>query len=136
MPNPTLKDIVPLLDVLNRDVKFSRVIKHDLYGRASMFKTLNELNAMDIESMVIETLNLGPAGTAIANTLRNLLAEIVARINDLRVVNPLVDRMEKSPEDAFDRFQREMMANPIQNLKCSFNLYNMACDQLAAVNTH
>lgn len=59
MPNPTLKDIVPLLDVLNRDIKFSRVIKHDLYGRASMFKTLNELNAMDIESMVIETLNLG-----------------------------------------------------------------------------
>ncbi len=134
MPNPTLKDIVPLLDVLNRDIKFSRVIKHDLYGRASMFKTLNELNAMDIESMVIETLNLGPAGNTIANTLRNLLAEIAARINDLRFVNPLVDRKEKSPEDAFDRFQREMMASPIQHLQCSFDLYNMVCGRLTAAN--
>ena len=134
MPNPTLKDIVPLLDVLNRDIKFSRVIKHDLYGRASMFKTLNELNAMDIESMVIETLNLGLAGNTIANTLRNLLAEIAARINDLRFVNPQIDRKEKSPEDAFDRFQREMMASPIQHLQCSFDLYNMACGRLTAAN--
>lgn len=134
MPNPTLKDIVPLLDELNQDIKFSRVIKHDLYGRASMFKTLNKLNASDIESMVLETLNLGVAGNTIANTLRNLLAEIVARINDLRVVNPLVDRKEQSPEDAFDRFQREMMTNPIQHLQCSFELYQMDCFQLAIAN--
>lgn len=134
MPHPTLKDIVPLLDELNRDIKFSRVTKHDLYGRASMFRTLNKLNALDIESVVIETLNLGVAGNTIANTLRNLLAEIVARINDIRLVNPLIDRKEKSPEDAFDRFQREMMTSPIQHLQCSFDLYNIACGQLARAN--
>ena len=62
------------------------------------------------------------------------MAEIAARINDLRFVNPLVDRKEKSPEDAFDRFQREMMARPIQHLQCSFDLYNMVCGRLTAAN--
>lgn len=103
----TLKDLVPILEVLNREIKFARMRKDDFFQRNSIHKILTELLSMDVESMVIESISLDATGNVLANTLRNTLAEIIARVDDIRAVNPKADYGE-TPDKAFDKYEEEI----------------------------
>lgn len=103
----TLKDLVPILEELNREIKFARIRKDDFIQRNSIHKILTELRSLDVESMVIESISLDATGNVLANTLRNTLAEIIARVEDIRKVNPTAEYGETA-EEAFDKYEAEL----------------------------
>ena len=121
----TLKDLVPILEVLNREIKFSRMFKGDLPQRNSIHKILTELLAIDIESIVIESISLDATGNVLANTLRNTLAEIIARVEDIRVVNPKADYGE-TPGEAFDKYEAEIFDGAVKRFLNKYLLYRDA----------
>lgn len=121
----TLKDLVPILEELNREIKFARMRKDDFIERNNIHKTLTELRSLDIESMVIESISLDTTGNVLANTLRNTLAEIIARVEDIRLVNPTADYGE-TPERAFDKYESEVFEQAANRFFQKYLLYRDA----------
>lgn len=121
----TLKDLVPILAELNRIIKFSRMCKDDLLHRNDLFRILNELSSIDIETMVIDSIALDTTGNILANTLRNTLAEIIARVEDIRRVNPKADYND-TPATAFDKYESEGFEASMVRFLNKFMLYQDA----------
>lgn len=119
----TFKDLVPLLENVNRDINFSRIAKSDFPVRHRLIKKVNELNALNIEEIVIESIALGNTGIVLATTLRNTISQILERIKLIRELNPMADRGEPNPQAAFDRYQEEMLKKPIADFQLCYSLY-------------
>ena len=118
----TLKDLVPILEELNREIKYARIRKDDFIQRNTIHKILTQLRSLDIESMVIESISLDTTGNILANTLRNTLAEIIARVEDIRKVNPTAEYGETA-EEAFDKYEAELFESTIGRFFQKYMLY-------------
>ena len=82
MPPPmTFRDVVPVLEKLRQEIKFPQIAKSDLFCRKEIAEIFKKLYSFDLESVVIETHALGEVGRILANTVRNLCAEIVCRMH-------------------------------------------------------
>ena len=125
MPPRTLKDLVPILEDLNRNIKFARICKGDLHQRNDITQILTELRSLNIESIVIDSISLDSTGNILANTLRNTLAEIIARVEDIRRVNPKAD-YDDAPEAAFDKYESEVFESSMVQFLNKFMLYQDA----------
>ena len=121
----TLKDLVPILEDLNRNIKFARICKGDLHQRNDITQILTELRSLNIESIVIDSISLDSTGNILANTLRNTLAEIIARVEDIRRVNPKAD-YDDAPEAAFDKYESEVFESSMVQFLNKFMLYQDA----------
>ena len=81
------------------------------------------LYSIDQESVVIETHALGEVGKILADTVRNLCAEIVCRIHTYYDTFRELDRKERSKRDDFDEYEIKHLLNEFELLKIDAQLY-------------
>lgn len=126
----TLKDLVPILEGINRQIKHARIAKDDIHVRYDLVKKFQELSSLDIETIVIESISLDNTGNVLANTLRNTLAEIVARIDDLRKVNPHIESFKSDLNETFDKYEVTVLHKHIHLFIMDYLQYWMSLDGL------
>lgn len=124
MPPPmTFRDVVPVLEKLRQDIKYPQIAKSDLVCRKEIAENFKMLYSIDQESVVIETHALGEVGRILANTVRNLCAEIVCRIHTYYDTFRELDRKERSKRDDFDEYEIKHLLNEFELLKIDAQLY-------------
>lgn len=124
MPPPmTFRDVVPVLEKLRQDIKYRQIAKSDLVCRKEIAENFKMLYSIDQESVVIETHALGEVGRILANTVRNLCAEIVCRIHTYYDTFRELDRKERSKRDDFDEYEIKHLLNEFELLKIDAQLY-------------
>ncbi|WP_304488141.1 hypothetical protein, partial [Duncaniella muris] len=94
----TFRDVVPVLEKLRQDIKYRQIAKSDLVCRKEIAENFKMLYSIDQESVVIETHALGEVGRILADTIRNLCAEIVCRIHTYYDTFRELDRKERSAQ--------------------------------------
>lgn len=124
MPPPmTFRDVVPVLEKLRQDIKYPQIAKSDLVCRKEIAENFKMLYSIDQESVVIETHALGEVGKILADTVRNLCAEIVCRIHTYYDTFRELDRKERSKRDDFDEYEIKHLLNEFELLKIDAQLY-------------
>ena len=124
MPPPmTFRDVVPVLEKLRQDIKYPQIAKSDLVCRKEIAENFKMLYSIDQESVVIETHALGEVGRILADTVRNLCAEIVCRIHTYYDTFRELDRKERSKRDDFDEYEIKHLLNEFELLKIDAQLY-------------
>lgn len=124
MPPPmTFRDVVPVLEKLRQDIKYRQIAKSDLVCRKEIAENFKMLYSIDQESVVIETHALGEVGKILADTVRNLCAEIVCRIHTYYDTFRELDRKERSKRDDFDEYEIKHLLNEFELLKIDAQLY-------------
>lgn len=124
MPPPmTFCDVVPVLEKLRQDIKYPQIAKSDLVCRKEIAENFKMLYSIDQESVVIETHALGEVGKILADTVRNLCAEIVCRIHTYYDTFRELDRKERSKRDDFDEYEIKHLLNEFELLKIDAQLY-------------
>lgn len=124
MPPPmTFRDVVPVLEKLRQDIKYPQIAKSDLVCRKEIAENFKMLYSIDQESVVIETHVLGEVGRILADTVRNLCAEIVCRIHTYYDTFRELDRKERSKRDDFDEYEIKHLLNEFELLKIDAQLY-------------
>lgn len=124
MPPPmTFRDVVPVLEKLRQDIKYPQIAKSDLVCRKEIVENFKMLYSIDQESVVIETHALGEVGRILADTVRNLCAEIVCRIHTYYDTFRELDRKERSKRDDFDEYEIKHLLNEFELLKIDAQLY-------------
>ncbi len=124
MPSPmTFRDVVPVLEKLRQDIKYPQIAKSDLVCRKEIAENFKMLYSIDQESVVIETHALGEVGRILADTVRNLCAEIVCRIHTYYDTFRELDRKERSKRDDFDEYEIKHLLNEFELLKIDAQLY-------------
>lgn len=124
MPPPmTFRDVVPVLEKLRQEIKFPQIAKSDLFCRKEIAEIFKKLYSFDLESVVIETHALGEVGRILADTARNLCAEIVCRIHTFYDTYRELDRKERSKRDDFDEYEIKRLFNEFEFLKIDAQLY-------------
>lgn len=124
MPPPmTFRDVVPVLEKLRQDIKYPQIAKSDLVCRKGIAENFKMLYSIDQESVVIETHALGEVGRILADTVRNLCAEIVCRIHTYYDTFRELDRKERSKRDDFDEYEIKHLLNEFELLKIDAQLY-------------
>lgn len=124
MPSPmTFRDVVPVLEKLRQDIKYPQIAKSDLVCRKEIAENFKMLYSIDQESVVIETHALGEVGKILADTVRNLCAEIVCRIHTYYDTFRELDRKERSKRDDFDEYEIKHLLNEFELLKIDAQLY-------------
>ena len=124
MPSPmTFRDVVPVLEKLRQDIKYPQIAKSDLVCRKEIAENFKMLYSIDQESVVIETHALGEVGRILADTIRNLCAEIVCRIHTYYDTFRELDRKERSKRDDFDEYEIKHLLNEFELLKIDAQLY-------------
>lgn len=126
----TLKDLVPILEGINRQIKLARLAKDDILVRYDLVKKFKELSSLDIETIVIESISLDNTGNILANTLRNTLAEIVVRIDDLMKVNPHIEPYRPDLNETFDNYEVTVLHRDIHLFIMDYLQYWMSLDGL------
>ena len=126
----TLKDLVPILEGINRQIKLARLAKDDILVRYELVKKFKELSSLDIETIVIESISLDNTGNVLANTLRNTLAEIIARIDDLLKVNPHIEPYRPDLNETFDNYEVNVLHRDIHLFIMDYLQYWMSLDGL------
>ena len=126
----TLKDLVPILEGINRQIKLARLAKDDIFVRYDLVKKFKELSSLDIETIVIESISLDNTGNVLANTIRNTLAEIVARIDDLLKVNPRIEPFRPDLNETFDNYEVTVLHRDIHLFIMDYLQYWMSLDAL------
>lgn len=126
----TLKDLVPILEGINRQIKHARIAKDDIHVRYDLVKMFQALSSLDIETMVIESISLDNTGNVLANTLRNTLEEIVARIDDLLKVNPHIEPYKPDLNETFDKYEVTVLHKHIHLFIMDYLQYWMSLDGL------
>ena len=119
----TFRDVVPVLEKLRQDIKYPQIAKSDLVCRKEIAENFKMLYSIDQESVVIETHALGEVGRILANTVRNLCAEIVCRIHTYYDTFRELDRKERSKRDDFDEYEIKHLLNEFELLKIDAQLY-------------
>ena len=124
MPPPmTFRDVVPVLEKLRQDIKYPQIAKSDLVCRKEIAENFKMLYSIDQESVVIETHALGEIGRILADTVRNLCAEIVCRIYTFYDTFRELDRKERSKRDDFDEYEIKQLFDEFELLKLDAQLY-------------
>ena len=124
MPPPmTFRDVVPVLEKLRQDIKYRQIAKSDLVCRKEIAENFKMLYSIDQEPVVIETHALGEVGRILADTIRNLCAEIVCRIHTYYDTFRELDRKERSKRDDFDEYEIKHLLNEFELLKIDAQLY-------------
>lgn len=124
MPPPmTFRDVVPVLEKLRQDIKYPQIAKSDLVCRKEIAENFKMLYSIDQESVVIETHALGEVGRILADTVRNLCAEIVCRIHTYYDTFRELDRKERSKRDDFDEYEIKHLLNEFELLKIDAQPY-------------
>ena len=124
MPPPmTFRDVVPVLEKLRQDIKYRQIAKSDLVCRKEIAENFKMLYSIDQEPVVIETHALGEVGKILADTVRNLCAEIVCRIHTYYDTFRELDRKERSKRDDFDEYEIKHLLNEFELLKIDAQLY-------------
>lgn len=124
MPPPmTFRDVVPVLEKLRQDIKYRQIAKSDLVCRKEIAENFKMLYSIDQESVVIETHALGEVGKILADTVRNICAEIVCRIHTYYDTFRELDRKERSKRDDFDEYEIKHLLNEFELLKIDAQLY-------------
>lgn len=126
----TLKDLVPILEGINRQIKLARLAKDDIIIRYDLVKMFQELSSLDIETIVIESISLDSTGNVLANTLRNTLAEIATRIDDLLKVNPAIEPFNADTDDEFDKYEVNVLHKHIHLFIMDYLQYWLSLDGL------
>lgn len=126
----TLKDLVPILEGINRQIKLASLAKDDILVRYDLVMKFKELSSLDIETIVIESISLDNTGNVLANTIRNTLAEIVARIDDLLKVNPRIEPFRPDLNDTFDNYEVTVLHRDIHLFIMDYLQYWMSLDAL------
>lgn len=124
MPPPmTFRDVVPILEKLRQEIKYPQIAKSDLVCRKEIAEQLKALSSIDHEAVVIETHALGEIGRILADTVRNLCAEIVCRIHTFYDIFRELDRKERSKRDDFDEYEIKRLFDEFELLKIDAQLY-------------
>lgn len=124
MPPPmTFRDVVPVLEKLRQEIKFPQIAKSDLLCRKEIAEIYKKLYSIDLESVVIETHALGEVGRILADTVRNLCAEIACRIHTFYDTFRELDKKDRSKRDDFDEYEIKRLFNEFELLKIDAQLY-------------
>lgn len=125
MPPPTtFRDVVPILDKLRQLIKGPQIAKKDICFRKEIVEQTELLSSLDIEAVTIETHALGQVGNVLADSVRNLCAEIVARLQTFwSVFYQLDHRKNQSARDDFDEYDIDCLFREISIFQNTFELY-------------
>ena len=122
MPPPmTFRDVVPVLEKLRQEIKFPQIAKSDLHCRKKIAEIYKKLYSIDLESVVIKTHALGEVGRILADTVRNLCAEIACRIHTFYDTFRKLDKKDRSKRDDFDEYEIKRLVNEFELLKIDAN---------------
>lgn len=124
MPPPmTFRDVVPVLEKLRQEIKYPQIAKSDLVCRKEIAENFKKLSSIDQEAVLIETYALGEIGRILADTVRNLCAEIVCRIHAYYDTFRELDRKDRSKRDDFDEYEIKCLFDEFELLKIDAQLY-------------